>query len=49
MLLFIYEAKRASYTLGNFNTSHVTVYQRLSIFDKTEHEFQYIPCYCLSI
>ena len=33
----------------NFNTSHVTVYQWIKITTDVFDEFQYIPCYCLSL
>ena len=33
---------------SNFNTSHVTVYQRVQLRSNPVHEFQYISCYCLS-
>ena len=36
-------------TRFNFNTSHVTVYQSVQITIFSEQEFQYIPCYGLSI
>ena len=32
----------------NFNTSHVTVYQKVKLVMYVYTEFQYISCYCLS-
>ena len=48
MLLFIFVQLRFLLIIAYFNTSHVTVYRNHSTSKYRPHEFQYIPCYCLS-
>ena len=37
-----------SSSIGDFNTSHVTVYLEREVLDRLIKIFQYISCYCLS-
>ena len=49
MLLFIISSPSSSFTVCDFNTSHVTVYRDILLLSSIHRTFQYISCYCLSV
>ena len=49
MLLFIKGHSTGYALVSYFNTSHVTVYRVVGLFESKKRLFQYISCYCLSV